>query len=331
MRAVQFDRHGNADVLQVVDVDMPQLGALDVLVRNQAIGVNYVDVQHRQGGYYPVVLPLIPGIEAAGIVEAVGAKVRTLQAGDRVAYAGYMGGNYAEYTRVPVDKLVPLPDEISFEQAAGGLMQGLTAYVLTQQVYRVKHGDWVLVQAAAGGVGLMLVQLSKAYGATVIGTVSNTSKATAARKAGADHIIVYTEQDFHAAVMGLTRNEGVHVVYDAVGQTTFEGGMRSLRKRGHMVVYGQTSGSGPLMIDVNRLSGITTDSFAGSLTVTWAAASHYIEDYDDLMMCAKAVFKLMHDGHLNTRIAKQLPLKQAAKAHQMLESRQVAGKILLIP
>ncbi len=154
---------------------------------------------------------------------------------------------------------------------------------------------------------------------------------TALRKAGADHVVVYTEQDFHAAVMGLTRNEGVHVVYDAVGQTTFENGMRSLRKRGHMVLYGQTSGSGPLMLDVNRLSGITENSFAGSLTVTWAAASHYIEDYYDLMACAKAVFELMRDGHLNVKIAKQLPLDQAAKAHRMLEARQVVGKLLLLP
>ncbi|MBI1280943.1 MAG: zinc-binding dehydrogenase [Anaerolineaceae bacterium] len=331
MKAVQFDRHGGADVLKVVDIDIPQLGANDVLVHNQAIGVNYVDVQHRQGGYYPVGLPLIPGIEAAGIVEAVGANVRALQAGDRVAYAGYMGGNYAEYTRVPVDKLVPVPDEITFEQAAGGLMQGLTAYVLTQQVYPVKSGDWVLVQAAAGGVGLMLVQLAKAYGATVIGTVSSASKATAARKAGADHIVLYTQEDFHASVMGLTQNEGVHVVYDAVGQTTFEQGMRSLRKRGHMVVYGQTSGSGPLMLDVNRLSGITENSFAGSLTVTWAAASHYIEDHKDLLACARAVFDLMAADRLKIQIAKQLPLNQAADAHRLLESRQVAGKVLLLP
>lgn len=331
MKAIQFERHGGPEVLQVVDLPIPVPRANEVLVRNKAIGVNYVDVQHRQGGYYPVSLPLIPGIEAAGVVETVGENVRTLQAGDRVAYAGYMGGNYAEYTLVPVDKLVPLPDEIDFEQVTGGLMQGLTGYVLTQQVYRVRQGDWVLVQAAAGGVGLMLVQLAKAFGATVIGTVSSASKVTALRKAGADHVVVYTEQDFHAAVMGLTRNEGVHVVYDAVGQTTFENGMRSLRKRGHMVVYGQTSGSGPLMLDVNRLSGITENSFAGSLTVTWAAASHYIEDRDDLLACAKAVFELMRDGQLKVQIAKQLPLDQAAQAHRMLEARQVVGKLLLMP
>lgn len=331
MKAVQFDQHGSADVLQVVEVDIPHLGASDVLVRNQVIGVNYVDVQHRQGGYYPVGLPLIPGIEAAGIVEAVGAGVSAFKVGDRVAYAGYMGGNYAEYTRVPEDKLVPVPDAISFEQAGGGLMQGLTAYVLTQQVYRVKQGDWVLVQAAAGGVGLMLVQLAKAYGAAVIGTVSSAAKVDAAREAGADHVVVYTEQDFQTEVLRLTNGQGVHVVYDAVGQTTFEAGMRSLRKRGHMVVYGQTSGSGPLMLDVNRLSGITADSFAGSLTVTWAAASHYIEDQGDLLACARAVFDLMREGHLNIRVAERLPLDQAADAHRLLESRQVAGKVLLIP
>ncbi len=331
MKAIQFDRHGGADVLQVVEMDMPTPKAKEVLVRNRAIGVNYVDVQHRQGGYYPVNLPLIPGIEAAGVVEAVGDAVREFQVGDRVAYAGYMGGNYAGYTLVPEDRLVPVPEAIDFEQAAGGLMQGLTAYVLSHWVYPIKQGDWVLVQAAAGGVGLMLVQCARLCGATVIGTVSSASKADVVRGAGADHIVVYTEQDFQAEVMRLTENRGVQVVYDAVGQTTFEQGMRSLRKRSHMVVYGQTSGSGPLMLDVNRLSGITENSFAGSLTVTWAAASHYIEDRDEFLACARSVFELMADGRLQARIAERMPLERAADAHRMLESRQVVGKVLLIP
>lgn len=331
MKAIQFEQHGGAEVLHVVDLPVPVPQGNQVLVHNRAIGVNYVDVQHRQGGYYPVTLPLIPGIEAAGVVDAVGAAVHDFRAGDRVAYGGYMGGNYAEYTLVPEDRLVPVPAAIDFEQAAGGLLQGMTAYVLSHQVHPVQAGDWVLVQAAAGGVGLMLVQCAALRGGMVIGTVSSAAKADAVRAAGAAHVVVYTEQDFHPAVMQLTDGQGVQVVYDAVGQTTFEAGMRSLRKRGHMVVYGQTSGSGPLLLDVNRLSGITADSFAGSLTVTWAAASHYTETRDALRACAQAVFDLIGQGQLQARIADRLPLAQAADAHRLLESRQVMGKVLLLP
>lgn len=330
MQAIRIDQHGAADVLRVVDIGVPVPQANAVLVRNQAIGVNYVDVQHRQGGYYPVSLPLIPGIEAAGMVEAVGSAVSAFRPGERVAYAGYMGGNYAEYTVVLEDRLVPLPETIDYEQAAGGLMQGLTAYILSHQVYPIQQDNWVLVQAAAGGVGLMLVQCAKLRGGRVIGTVSNTAKAEAARAAGADHTIVYTEQDFEAETMRLTDHQGVQVVYDAVGQITFEKGLRTLRKRGHMVVYGQTSG-GALPLDINRLSGITENSFSGSLTVTWAAASHYIEDRDDLLACARAVFDLIADERLTVKIAERLPLHRAADAHRLLESRQVAGKVLLLP
>jgi NADPH:quinone reductase len=330
MKAIQFERHGGADVLEVVEMDTATPRGTDVLVRNRAIGVNYVDVQHRQGGYYPVNLPLIPGIEAAGVVEAIGADVREFRVGDRVAYAGYMNGNYADYTCVPEERLIPVPDQIDFEQAAGGLMQGMTAYILTELVYPVKQGDWVLVQAAAGGVGLLLVQCAKLRGGHVIGTVSSAAKADVVREAGADHTIVYTEQDFEAKTLHITNNLGVHVVYDAVGQTTFEKGLRTLRKRGHMVVYGQTGG-GALELDINRLSGITENSFAGSLTVTWAAASHYIEDRREMLDCAKAVFEMIGDKRLNIHIAERLPLERAADAHRMLESRQVAGKILLLP
>jgi NADPH:quinone reductase len=330
MKAIRIDQHGSADMLHIVDIAVPVPQAAEVLVCNQAIGVNYVDVQHRQGTPYPVSLPLIPGIEAAGVVETVGSKVTTIRPGERVAYAGYMGGNYAEYTVVPEDRLVPLPETINFEQAAGGLMQGLTAYILTHRVYPIQSNDWVLVQAAAGGVGLLLVQCAKLRGGQVIGTVSSGVKAEAVRAAGADHTILYTEQDFEAETMRLTDHQGVQVVYDAVGQTTFEKGLRSLRKRGHMVVYGQTSG-GALPLDINRLSGITENSFSGSLTITWAAASHYIENRDDLLACARAVFDLMADERLTVKIAERLPLHRAADAHRLLESRQVAGKVLLLP
>jgi NADPH2:quinone reductase len=278
MKAVSLSQHGPPDVLQVIETDVPTPAAGDVLVRNQAIGVNYVDVQHRQGGVYnPLELPLIPGIEAAGIVEAVGEGVTEFQTGDRVAYAGHMGGNYAEYTLVPEDRLFPVPDDISFEVAAATVLQGITAYVLTHEVYPVKADDWVLVHAAAGGMGSLLTQIATHRGATVIGTVSTEAKAQFAREMGAQHTVRYTEQDFAQVTNDLTNDLGVHVIYDAIGKTTFEGSIACLRKRGMLVVYGQSSGAVP-PFDINRLSGITPGSGRGSLFLTWAAGSHYIEE-----------------------------------------------------
>jgi NADPH:quinone reductase len=330
MKAIAFSQHGLPDVLQVIDLHIPQPIGNYVLVRNHAIGVNYVDVQHRQGGYYDVKLPLIPGIEAAGVVEAVGANVTEFVPGDRVAYAGYMGGNYAEYTLVEEDRLFSVPKEITFEIAAATALQGITAYVLTHHVYPVQPDDWVLIHGAAGGVGSLLVQIASSLGARVIGTVSTEVKAQFAHETGAQHVINYLQEDFEQVANQLTKDQGVHVVYDANGRTTFDKSLASLRKRGTMVIYGQSGGTVP-PFDVNRLSGITPNSSRGSLFLTWASVSHYVEKREDLIHHTHAVFEMVLSGQLKPYIAEKLPLADAAQAHRMLESRQVMGKLLLIP
>ncbi|MEO1663866.1 MAG: quinone oxidoreductase [Chloroflexota bacterium] len=330
MKVISFSKHGTPDVLRVLNVDVPAPTGNQVLVRNHAIGVNYVDVQHRQGGYYEVELPLIPGIEAAGTVEAVGETVSEFATGDRVAYAGYMGGNYAEYTLVPEDRLFPVPDGIGFDVAAASVLQGITAYVLTHHTYPVQRGDWMLVHAAAGGVGSLLTQMGHYLGATVIGTVSTEEKAQFARQMGANHLIRYTEVDFEQATNQITDDVGVHVVYDAIGKTTFDKSLACLRKRGMMVVYGQSSGAVP-PFDINRLSGITLGSGRGSLFLTWAAGSHYIEARQDLLDNAQSLFNLLLNGHIQPHIADRLPLTEAPEAHRRLEARRVMGKLVLIP
>lgn len=330
MQAIFIREHGGPDVLRLEDIPIPVPQRCEVLVKNKAIGVNFVDTQHRSGENYPVTLPLIPGIEAAGVVEAVGPGVTTLNSGDHVGYAGHMGGDYAEYTLVPEEKLVPVPDNVSFELAAASLLQGITAHALTHSVYPVKENDTVLVHAAAGGVGLLLVQMAKRHGATVIGTVSTREKAELAKSVGADHIIVYTRDDFEAETMRLTNGEGVHAVYDGVGKTTFDKGIRVLRAQGYMVVYGLTSGSVP-PFDINRLSGITGSGNKGSLFLTWATSSDYTSKREDLLWRARDVFKWLADGTLKVHIAQTFPLAKAAEAHRLIENRKVSGKIVLIP
>jgi NADPH2:quinone reductase len=330
MKAIQINQHGNADVLQLIEIAVPAATDSFVSVRNQAIGVNYVDVQHRQGGYYPVTLPLIPGIEAAGIVEQVGENVSQFQVGDRVAYSGYMGGNYAEMTLVPEHQLVRLPDGLSFDDAAAVLLQGMTAHCLSHDVYSIQANDGVLVHAAAGGVGSLLVQFAKQRGAKVIATVSSEKKAAFVRDLGAYEVINYRERDFAADVLSVTQSEGVHVVYDAIGKATFEQSLASLRRCGHMVIYGQTSGAIPLF-DINRLSGLTEGSTRGSSSITWAALSHYNYDTTAMRSRAATVFEWVANKRLKVNISAKLPLEQAAIAHQMLKDRDAMGKILLMP
>lgn len=330
MKAIRIDQHGGPEVLQVVKMPTPEVPAGHVLVRNHAIGVNYVDIQHRQGGYYPVQLPLIPGIEAAGLVERTGEGVTRFQLGDRVAYAGYMGGNYADCTVVPEDQLVPVPEGVAFEVAGAGLLQGMTAHCLTQDVYAVQPGDVVLVHAAAGGVGSMLVQVAKQRGAVVIGTVSTEAKVAYVRSIGADHVIGHGKEDFAEATMQLTGGKGVHVVYDANGKSTFDQSLAVLRRRGYMVVYGQTSGAVP-PFDINRLSGITDNSTRGAIFLTWAALSHYNTTHDELLTRASAVFQLIQARQLRMNIDRQLKLEQAAEAHRLLEQRATIGKLVLTP
>jgi NADPH2:quinone reductase len=330
MRVIQISEHGGPEVLRIVEQPIPQPAAGQVVVQNQAIGVNYVDVQHRQGGYYPVHLPLIPGIEAAGIIHSVGTDVIHFKPGDRVAYAGYMGGNYADYTAVAETALVHVPDKLDFVQAAAGLMQGMTAHCLTHDVFHTQAGHWVLVQAAAGGVGSLLVQFAKRRGARVIGTVSSTAKAEFARAQGADHVINYQAQNVVEAVNAITAGLGVHVVYDAVGQATFEHSLASLRACGHMIIYGQTSGPIP-PFDINRLSGLTAGGSRGSISITWAALSHYNAELEMMRTRAQAVFDLIHSQALRVHISHQLSLEQAAEAHRLLESRDTTGKVILLP
>lgn len=329
MNAIFIREHGGTEVLRLEEIPVPMPKHKEVLVKNKAVGVNFVDTQHRAGENYPVNLPLIPGIEASGVVEAVGERVTEFKVGDRVGYAGYMGGDYAEYTLVPEEKLVPIPDSVSFELAAS-LLQGITAHALTHSVYPIKQNDTVLIHAAAGGVGLLLVQMAKRRGATVIGTVSSAEKAELAKSVGADHVIVYTKDDFETETMRLTNNEGVHAVYDGVGKTTFDKGIKILRAQGYMVVYGLTSGSVP-PFDINRLSGITGSGNKGSLFLTWATSSDYTSKREDLLWRASDVFTWIADGSLEVHIAQTLPLAKAEEAHRLIESRKASGKILLIP
>ncbi len=328
MRAICVQEQGGPDVLQLVELPIPVLKPGHALIRNRAIGVNYVDAQHRQGGYYPIELPFIPGIEAAGMVEQVGEGVTQVAPGDRVAYAGYMGGNYADYTLVPEAELLPVPASLSLEQAAAGLMQAMTAHCLTHEVAPLREGQWVLVHAAAGGVGYLLAQFAKRAGASVIGTVSSQTKATFATAAGADFVINYRERPIAAAVHEVTRGEGVHVVYDAIGQATFEASLAVLKACGHLVIYGQTSGAIP-PFDLNRLSGLTPGGGRGSLSITWAALSHYNADPEIRRARAATVFALIVASQLAIHISHQLPLEAAAEAHRLLEDRERVGKILL--
>src|SRR2546426_36643 len=229
MKAIIVHEHGSPDVLQLRDVPIPEQLPDEVLIQNHFVGVNFVDTQHRAGLYYPVALPLIPGTVASGVVAAVGSDVTDFRVADRVAYAGYMGGNYAEFTCVPHDRLVSVPDALPLEQATAGLLQGLTAYVLAHQVYPLQSGDAALIHAAAGGVGLLLVQMAKRLGAVVIGTTSSAQKALLVSQAGADHVIVHTQVDFEDTTMQLTNQQGVSVVYDGVGGSMFEKNVSVLR------------------------------------------------------------------------------------------------------
>jgi NADPH2:quinone reductase len=330
LKAIVIHKHGGPEVLQVEELPIPTPQSGAVLVKNQAIGINFVDVQHRAGLNYPVDLPLIPGTEAAGIVEDVGSGVTEFKVGDRVGYAGYMGGNYAEYTVVPEARLVPVPANVSFELAAASLLSGMTAHCLSQSVYPIQEGDVVLIHGGAGGVGLFLVQMAKARGATVITTVSTPEKAQRVREAGADHIILYTQTDFEAETMRLTQGEGVRAVYDSVGRTTFDKGLKVLKAQGYMVVFGLSSGPIP-PFDINRLSGITGSDNKGSLFLVWPTLSDYAVNREDLVWRAKDVLSWIAEGSLQVRIARRLPLIQVAEAHRLLESRQVAGKIVVFP
>lgn len=322
MKAIVIESFGGPEVLQLRERETPEPGPGQILVRQEAIGVNFIDV-YRRTGLYAVDLPSVPGMEGAGTVEALGAGVRDLHPGDRVAYAN-VPGTYADAVLVPADRAVLLPARITFAQAAAAMLQGMTAHYLVLDTYAVRKGDSVLVHAAAGGVGLLLVQVARMRGAHVIATVSTQQKAELARGAGADEVILYTEKDFVAEVKRITDGRGVQAVYDSVGRSTFLKSLDCLAPRGTMVSFGQSSGK------VEAVEP-TLLSAKGSLYLTRPTLGHYIADSASLQRRAGEVLKWVAGGKLSLRIGATFPLEQAAEAHRQLESRSTTGKLLLVP
>jgi NADPH2:quinone reductase len=322
MKAIRIHNHGGPEVLAYEDVPIPEPRAGEARVKIEASGVNFIDIYHRIG-LYPMKTPLILGSEGAGIVDAVGDGVTEVKKGDRVAYA-MVPGSYAEYAVVPAVRLVPMPDDIDAKSAAAVMLQGMTAHYLTHSTYPLQKGETALVHAAAGGVGLLLVQVAKMLGAKVIGTVSTETKADLARRAGADEIILYTQADFLAEAKRITEGQGVYVVYDSVGASTFEKSLDCLRARGYLVLFGQSSG--PVApIDPAKLAA------KGSLFLTRPSLAHYTLSRAELLRRAADLFDWMQAGKLNLRIEKSLPLRDAREAQELLEKRKTTGKLVLIP
>jgi len=322
MKAIQVSHVGGPEVLTLVDLPIPTPKSDEAVVQIKAAGVNFIDVYFREGRY-PAPLPFVNGQEASGVVTAVGADVKSVKPGDRVAYTGVRGG-YAEYAAVPAERLIGVPDQIDFKQAAAAMLQGMTAHYLSHSTYPIQRGDAVLVHAAAGGVGLLLVQMAKKLGARVIGTAGNEDKAKLAREAGADDVILYNEQDFEIETKRLTAGAGVHVVYDGVGKSTFDKDLNVLRLRGHLVLFGGSSGAVP-PFDLIQLSQ------KGSLYLTRPSLHHYIHTRAELEHHAGDVMKMITAGELKLRIHATYPLAEAQQAHRDLEGRKTTGKLLLIP
>lgn len=323
MKAIQVRKTGGPEVLEFVeDLSVPEPKTNEAVVKLGASGVNFIDIYQREGRY-KVALPFIPGQEGAGVVNAIGDGVLNVKNGDRVAWAGPLG-SYAEYAAVPADRLVPVPTDVTDRQAAAAMLQGMTAHYLVYSAYPLKSGETALVHAAAGGVGLLLTQMAHNIGAHVIATVSTEEKANLAREAGADDVILYTQQDFEEETKRLTGGKGVDVVYDSVGKTTFEKGLNILRPRGYMVIYGGSSGAVPPF-------DLITLSTKGSLFVTRPTLGHYAATRNELLMRAGAVFDMIESGKLKLRIEHTYPLADAQRAHRDLEGRKTTGKLLLIP
>jgi NADPH2:quinone reductase len=322
MKAIRVHENGGPDVLRYEDVTEPQPRRGEVLVRLAAAGINYIDV-YRRTGMYPVPRPFIPGTEGAGTVTALGDGVTGVAVGDRVAYEGPLGA-YAEVQAVPAAKLVRIPDGVATDVAAAVMLQGMTAHYLATSTYPLAPGMTCLVHAAAGGTGGLLVQIAKKRGARVIGTVGTPEKAEIARAAGADETIEYTTQDVVAEVKRLTDGRGVDVVYDSVGKTTFDQSLDCLRPRGYMVLVGASSGAVP-PFDPQILNR------KGSLYLTRPTLGNYTATREEMVARATDLFAWIEAGELTVRIAREYPLRDAAEAHRALESRRLAGKILLVP
>lgn len=321
MKAIQVTQTGGPEVLQFTDLPIPKPKPNEAVVKIAASGVNFIDTYQREGRY-KVPLPFVLGQEAAGAVSEVGAEVKSVRAGDRVAWTGILGA-YAEYAAVPADRLVPIPPGVTDQQAAAAMLQGMTAHYLTHDTFPVKKGQTVLIHAAAGGVGLLLVQMAHNIGSRVIGTVSTEEKASLARQVGADEIILYTKSDFEAETKRITAGKGVDVVYDGVGKTTFDKGLNVLRPRGYMVLFGGSSGA-VAPFDLIQLST------KGSLFVTRPTLAHYIASTEELRARSKAVFAMIAEGKLKLRIEHTYKLANAAQAHRDLEGRKTTGKLLLL-
>ncbi len=308
--------------MSLVEKGIPPAGPGQAVVKIEAIGVNFIDVYHRTG-LYPVDLPFVLGLEAAGSIIEVGRNGAGLQAGDRVAWVA-VSGSYAEYAAVAVDKLIKLPEAVEYPQGAAAMLQGMTAHYLTADTYPLHPGDVALIHAAAGGVGQLLVQVAKRRGARVLATVSTEKKAELARKAGADEVILYTKQDFEKEVARLTQGGGVNVVYDSVGRTTFMKSLNCLSTRGMLVSFGQSSG---------KIEGFDPGLLGskGSLYLTRPSLFHHIADRESLEARASQVLGWIAEGKLRVLIGETFPLSEAAEAHRRLEARQTVGKVLLRP
>jgi len=322
MKAMRIHANGGPEVLVLEDIPDPTPGPGEAVVKIEAAGLNYIDVYYRTG-LYKAQLPLTLGHEGAGVVTAVGPNVTEVGVGDRVAYTGVPGA-YAQMAAVPAARLVKLPDGVDGKSGAAAMLQGMTAHYLSHTTYPLKSGDWCLVHAAAGGVGLLLCQMAKMRGARVIGTVSTEAKAKLAREAGADEVILYTKQDFDTEVKRITAGAGVQVVYDSVGKTTFDKSLNCLAMRGMLVLYGQSSGPVP-PFDPAILNQ------KGSLFLTRPSLFHYTAAREELLQRSGDVLGWVKDGKLKLRIDMTLSLAQAAEAHRQLEGRQTTGKVLLIP
>ena len=322
MKAIQVKQPGGPEAMELAELPVPQPKANEAVVKLAASGVNFIDVYFREGRY-KAPMPFVLGQEGAGVVTAVGADVNSVKAGEHVAWTGLLG-SYAEYACVPADRLVSVPSGVTDQQAAAAMLQGMTAHYLSHDTYPLKRGENCLIHAAAGGVGLLLVQMAHHIGARVIATVSTDEKAKLARQAGADDVILYTQSDFEAETKRLTGGKGVDVVYDSVGKTTFEKGLNVLRPRGFMVLFGGSSGPVP-PFDLIALSQ------KGSLYVTRPTLGHYIATREELLARSSAVFGMIAAGQLKLRIEHTYPLAEAERAHRDLEGRKTTGKLLLIP
>lgn len=322
MKAIRVAHTGGPEVMELADVPVPQPKPAEALVKVRIAGVNSIDAQFRDGRL-PMRVPFIPGQEGVGIVTEIGAQAKFVKTGDRVAWSGTLG-SYAESVTAPEDHLVPVPAGIGDEQATAAMVQGLTAHYLVNDAHKLKPGETALIHAAAGGVGLLLVEMAHAIGARVIGTASSDEKAKLAREAGADEVIVFTKQDFEREVKQLTGGKGVDVVYDGVGKDTFEKNLNVMRLRGMLVLYGMSSGPVP-PVDPAKLSE------KGSLYMARTTLAHFTATREELLARTSALFGMISEGKLKINIAKKYPLAEAPQAHRDLESRKLTGKLLLIP